>query len=65
MKRNINARAGAILRQDWRPPHTASIRIPLRAANAKRSVSNILQWNCYLPADCVRAMVRMGWDYTT
>jgi hypothetical protein len=41
------------------------IRIPLRAADAKRSVQNILQWNCYLPADCVKTMVRMGWDYTT
>jgi len=38
---------------------------PLRAADAKRSVKNILQWNTYLPTDCVRAMVRSGWDYTT
>ncbi len=38
---------------------------PLRAADAKRSVENILCWNSYLPVDCVRAMVRMGWDYTT
>jgi hypothetical protein len=39
--------------------------VPLRAADAKRSVKNILQWNSYLPSDCVRTMVRMGWDYTT
>ena len=39
--------------------------VPLRAADAKRSVENILRWNSYLPADCVRTMVRMGWDYTT
>ena len=39
--------------------------IPLRAADAKRSVRNILQWNSYLPSDCVRTMVMMGWDYTT
>lgn len=39
--------------------------IPLRAADAKRSVQNILQWNSYLPPDCVRTMVRLGWDYTT
>jgi hypothetical protein len=39
--------------------------IPLRAADAKRSVENIRRWNSYLPADCVRTMVRMGWDYTT
>jgi hypothetical protein len=39
--------------------------VPLRAADARRSVKNILQWNSYLPSDCVRTMVRMGWDYTT
>ena len=39
--------------------------VPLRAADAKRSVENILRWNSYLPTDCVRTMVRMGWDYTT
>ena len=39
--------------------------IPLRAADARRSVRNILEWNSYLPSDCVRSMVRMGWDYTT
>ena len=38
---------------------------PLRAADAKRSVKNILQWNSFLPTECVRIMVRMGWDYTT
>jgi hypothetical protein len=41
------------------------LHVPLRAADAKRSVKNILKWNAYLPTDCVRAMVRMGWDYTT
>jgi hypothetical protein len=40
-------------------------RVPLRAADARRSVKNILLWNSYLPSDCVRTMVRMGWDYTT
>ena len=41
------------------------IPIPLRAADARRSVKNILHWNTYLPPNCVRTMVRMGWDYTT
>ena len=40
-------------------------RIPLRAADARRSVKNILDWNSYLPVDCVRTMVKMGWDYKT
>jgi hypothetical protein len=39
--------------------------IPLRHADAARSAANISKWNAYLPAPCVRAMVRMGWDYTT
>ena len=55
MKPNTNARKRAV-----GPEHGAAsnakktIHIPLRAANAKRSVQNILQWNCYLPADCVK-----------
>lgn len=48
-----------------RPRDKALIHVPLRAADAKRSVQNILEWNGYLPANCVRTMVRMGWDYTT
>ena len=43
----------------------AQLHVPLRAADAKRSVKNILEWNSYLPADCVKTMVRMGWDYST
>jgi hypothetical protein len=39
--------------------------IPLRHVDAARSAANIMKWNSYLPAPCVRAMVRMGWDYTT
>ena len=38
---------------------------PLCASDAKRSVQNILRWNSYLPTDCVKTMVRLGWDYTT
>jgi hypothetical protein len=59
-------RAGASARQLRRSRHDKElIRVPLRAADAKRSVKNILQWNCYLPTDCDKTMVRMGWDYTT
>jgi hypothetical protein len=48
-------------------PQTQSLyfHIPFRAADAKWSLQNIMRWNSYLPADCVRTMVRMGWDYTT
>lgn len=30
-----------------------------------RSEKNILQWMVYLPEDCIRAMIEMGWDVTT
>ena len=32
---------------------------------AARSEENILQWRSYLPEDCVRTMIEMGWDITT
>ena len=46
--------------RDVRPCHT-----PLCAADAARAAKNVSLWNSYLPATCVRTMVRMGWDYTT
>jgi hypothetical protein len=58
-------RTVAKARESRSPALYVSIHAPLRAADAKRSVENILQWNCYLPADCVKTMIRMGWDYTT
>jgi hypothetical protein len=30
-----------------------------------RSEENILQWMSYLPEDCVRTMIEMGWDVST
>ena len=39
--------------------------VPLSREDARRSAKNIARWNSYLPAGCVRTMVRMGWDYTT
>jgi hypothetical protein len=35
------------------------------ARGAARSEENILQWMSYLPEDCVRTMIEMGWDVTT
>jgi hypothetical protein len=34
-------------------------------ADIARSEANILQWMSFLPEDCVRTMIRMGWDVTT
>jgi hypothetical protein len=30
-----------------------------------RSEENILRWMSYLPEDCIRTMIAMGWDVTT
>lgn len=30
-----------------------------------RSENNILQWMAYLPEDCIKTMIQMGWDTTT
>jgi hypothetical protein len=30
-----------------------------------RSENNILQWTSYLPEDCIRTMIEMGWDVST
>jgi hypothetical protein len=34
-------------------------------ADIARSEKNILQWMTYLPDDCIRMMILMGWDITT
>jgi hypothetical protein len=34
-------------------------------ADIAHSEKNILQWMEYLPEDCIRTMVLMGWDITT
>ncbi len=31
----------------------------------RRSEDNILQWMAYLPEDCIRTMIIMGWDIST
>jgi hypothetical protein len=34
-------------------------------ADIARSEDNILRWMSYLPEDCIRSMIQMGWDLTT
>jgi hypothetical protein len=34
-------------------------------ADIARSEENILQWMSYLPDECIRTMILMGWDVTT
>ena len=35
------------------------------AADMAHSEKNILRWMEYLPDDCIRTMILMGWDITT
>jgi hypothetical protein len=44
---------------------TAPIESAVSAADIAHSEQNILQWMQYLPTDCVKTMIRMGWDITT
>jgi hypothetical protein len=44
-------------------PDTASTN-DVRSDDA-RSENNILQWMSYLPEDCIKTMIQMGWDITT
>jgi hypothetical protein len=34
-------------------------------ADVERSEKNVLHWAAYLPEDCIRTMIQMGWDVTT
>jgi hypothetical protein len=34
-------------------------------ADVARSENNVLKWMAYLPEDCIRTMIQMGWDVTT
>ena len=47
------------------PEASAPVESQVSNADAARSEENILQWMAYLPEDCVRTMIDMGWDITT
>jgi hypothetical protein len=51
----------------FREPSNAAAPVEAWANHAEvaRSEENILQWMSYLPEDCVRTMIQMGWDVTT
>jgi len=44
---------------------TAPVELRVNDVDAARSEENILQWKSYLPEDCIRTMIEMGWDVTT
>jgi hypothetical protein len=37
----------------------------LKDADVARSRGNIQQWMAYLPPDCIKRMIEMGWDVST
>ncbi len=39
--------------------------VAMQACDAARSERNIAEWLSYLPADCVKTMISMGWDVST
>ena len=43
----------------------APVEASAKDAEVARSEENILQWMSYLPEDCIRTMIDMGWDVTT
>jgi hypothetical protein len=43
----------------------ALLAISARVDDVERSERNILQWMSYLPEDCIRTMIAMGWDIST
>jgi hypothetical protein len=50
----------------WEPSDAAvSIEVPANEADTARSDRNMVQWMSYLPEDCIRSMIAMGWDVTT
>ena len=43
----------------------APVEAQVNENDAARSEENILKWMSYLPEDCIRTMIEMGWDVTT
>jgi hypothetical protein len=44
---------------------TTDINQGVGTQDGTRAADNISQWTSYLPPDCVKAMIAMGWDRTT
>ena len=43
----------------------SSTDVETNGVDVARSENNVLQWMAYLPEDCIRTMIQMGWDMTT
>jgi hypothetical protein len=65
---SINAyapqKAFAGIRSDG-PTITEQITVFFTEHLRSHSAKNVVIWKSYLPEDCIKSMVDMGWDYTT
>jgi hypothetical protein len=46
-------------------PIDAPVGATVDKADAARSAANVVQWQSYLPENCIKTMIAMGWDVTT
>jgi hypothetical protein len=60
-----NSHAARPVRAETQTTKSSDAAAPDQDANAARSKENISQWSAYLPADCAKTMIAMGWDVTT
>ncbi|MHB8477440.1 MAG: hypothetical protein ACYDBZ_14255 [Steroidobacteraceae bacterium] len=66
METDTSGRQEAVVEFPVQPTDTTELNDVQGDANdTARSEGNILQWMSYLPEDCIRAMIAMGWDITT
>jgi hypothetical protein len=63
METNIRAAHSVHAELQTTAPSDAAVQV--NDADAARSRENISQWSAYLPADCAKTMIEMGWDLTT
>jgi hypothetical protein len=61
---------GALVQHFVEPPGerseaAAPVVVQVNEDDAALSEENILKWMSYLPEDCIRTMIDMGWDVTT
>jgi hypothetical protein len=66
METNTPRQRGGLIELPVKPFDTAELIDVQRDDNdTARSEDNVLQWMSYLPEDCIKAMIAMGWDVTT
>ena len=66
MTTNLNGQQEAFAGiDDEAPTITDQIAAFFSEPESTHSAKNILLWKSYLPNDCVKSMITMGWDHST